>query len=340
MKKLLFLTALIILNGSLFAQTLPCANDSLQYRYSLADPNYHSQRQSYIERINDYRQNPPTGSFIDYGDPSTALDLGCRTTRYVIPVVIHINHDTLVQVTDTQVYQQLQILNDAFLPFNVQFCLAKKRPNGIGFNGINRFSSIHNPTDNESANQMVNLTNVAYYNPSKYLNIYVVKEILENGQPSGYIGYNSNYPFQNYLDGIVLLHTRFGDSTSCYDCGPLAGGSRGKVLVHEVGHYLGLFHIFEGSCTGGNTAGTCDKEGDLCCDTRPVLGPLGSCNIDTSIRSCLNYHLSIPENRSNYMEYSGEACMTNFSPDQVSIMHASLELYRSGLIRTENVIIS
>jgi len=297
MKKLLFVATFLMLCGQLRAQSLPCASDSMQYLYESLDSNYHSSRQGFIERVNEYRQNPPTTSILNYGDPSTSLVLGCRTTRYLIPVVFHIDNDSAIQVSDTQVYQQLQVLNDAFLAYNIQFFLAKRRPDGTAFNGINRFSSILNPTNNELSVQLNSLTTSSggsnFFNPARYVNIYVVKEILENGLPSTLAAYNSCYPWQNCTDAIVIRHDRLGDYTTCNNCGTLATDARAKVLSHEIGHYLGLLHTFEGSCAGGNTLNTCNKEGDLCCDTRPVLTASGTCVIDTSFRSCSSYHLPL-----------------------------------------------
>ena len=93
--------------------------------------------------------------------------------------------------------------------------------------------------------------------PSRYMNVYT-------NDSSGYLGY-ATLPAGSaggQGDGIVMRHETIGGRNNGYGY-----YDQGRTLVHEVGHYLGLFHTFdpEGDCTNTYTGG------DLIVDTPPQL---------------------------------------------------------------------
>jgi hypothetical protein len=319
-----------LLSTLLYAQ-IPCAFDTIQSSSGL-------QEKQHIHR-NNISQNRDKLALLQHAFNPNPLHLsgnGCAYTRYLIPVVVHIDTTgNTITMSDAQVQNQLDVVNTEFEAYGIQVCLATKKPDGSSFNGVNRTGGAS--IDNRIEFQDTSFARKAYFDPERYLNIYVVRTILnEDNSNSTYLGYNNRFPGQGGVQGIFIRYTRFGDYASCSGCTTLDTTSRGKVLVHELGHYLGLWHTFDGGCTAGNTSATCDKKGDMCCDTRPVSAQNNACPLPSPNTSC-TYHLSIPENRSNYMEYSGEDCLDNFTPNQVSIMFTTLETKRRILVNAENV---
>jgi Pregnancy-associated plasma protein-A len=89
-----------------------------------------------------------------------------------------------------------------------------------------------------------------------------------------------------------------------------------KTLVHQVGHWLGLFHTYEGGCA---------FPGDGISDTPPQAVPSRSCN--TSLNTCPGDSLLDPV--TNFMNYVPDACVTNFTVEQRKVMVATWYRYRS-----------
>ncbi|MBX7205133.1 MAG: T9SS type A sorting domain-containing protein [Bacteroidia bacterium] len=336
-KRLFIVMTLLCLLATHARAQVPCAFDTLQQIFS-TQPGYWPLHKGHENRI-DYYRNHPSEINEQYRPGPNSEASTCFKTRFMIPVVVHIDSSGgTVNVTSTQVQDQLDAVNTIMKNYGIQLCLAQKKPNGTSFSGINYFNGAS--VDNRISYQLPSLTNILYYNPKKYLNIYIVPTILnDNYSTSTYGGYNNIFPGQKGLDGIVILHTRFGNYQTCSGCN-LDANARGLVLVHELGHYLGLWHTFEGGCSGGNTAGTCSTQGDHCCDTRPVATQNFLCPLPTPSLSCSNtayYTSSFAENRSNYMDYAEEPCKTNFTSDQQSIMYSSLLGPRSELVSGENL---
>ncbi len=98
------------------------------------------------------------------------------------------------------------------------------------------------------------------------------------------------------LDGVVLLHTSLPG-------GSLPPYNEGDTGVHEVGHWLGLFHTFQGTCSSQN-----DTISDTPAEARPAFGcPIGRDSCGGS---------DAPDAVSNFMNYSDDFCLTEFSPEQ------------------------
>ena len=121
----------------------------------------------------------------------------------------------------------------------------------------------------------------------KSLNVYFQTDA------SGYLGYaylpkrvTSTTSNDFYLDGTVIL-------ASSVAGGSLANYNQGKTVTHEVGHWLGLYHTFEGGCTGS---------GDLISDTPAQSSPTEGC--PASRDSCPSQAGADPIH--NYMDYSYE----------------------------------
>jgi hypothetical protein len=121
-------------------------------------------------------------------------------------------------------------------------------------------------------------------------------------------------------DRVVILWDAFGRDAP--------GGppyDQGRTATHEVGHYLGLEHTFtpQFSCPSGSPP-SCYSDGDLICDTNPELNPIFGC--PSSSTTC-----STPDPFHNYMDYSTDLCMSEFTLEQSRRVRCTLENWRTGL---------
>ena len=255
----------------------------------------------------------PSDCTFNSTNPSAAYDPS--VTLYRIPCVVHvITSGSQGNLSPTCVESGIRILNEDFLALpgtngapgtdtQIEFFLAEVDPNGNPTNGITYTNNNSWFNDNGS------YWNTLAWDPDRYLNIYT-------NTASGALGYVSSFPQEGSAgsnsDRVVILYSTFGD------CATQFPFNLGRTLTHEVGHYLGLFHTFEGGC-GGN----CSSSGDLICDTNSQSFPNSGCGSPSSCGSLDPVH--------NYMDYSDDACMYEFTPNQARRMRCSLEFYRPDL---------
>ncbi len=103
--------------------------------------------------------------------------------------------------------------------------------------------------------------------------------------------------------------------------GPIYGYNEGMTAVHETGHWLGLFHVFENySCVG---------DGDYIADTPMQSISTNGCPVGTPPPNSCPQEAGY-DNIHNVMDYSDDACYTGFTADQRSRILAMWQQYRRG----------
>lgn len=263
---------------------------------------------------------------------------GAESVVHQIPVVFHVMYyDQGDNISDAQIMSALAILNQDMRRLNsdtgnlralfkgvaadmeVEFVLAKIGPNGECTNGVNRKWSRNSLAANNSIKAELNWPN------TKYLNIWVVRNIELSGTPAGSIvlGYAA-FPYNGIpttQDGIVIRHDRLGNIGT-------AAGTRNRTLTHEVGHFLNLFHTFQGGCGFG----------DQCADTPPVNAASSGCNPNQN--TCSTDVPDLPDMIENYMDYTSDQCMNTFTLDQKARAKAVLAVaaLRGNLTTAANLL--
>jgi hypothetical protein len=147
---------------------------------------------------------------------------------------------------------------------------------------------------------------------------------------------DSNAPTQGE-DGVAIDFRAFGSNNP--NTIELPGSTdnlivRGRTPVHEVGHYLGLRHIWgDGGLFGPNDCAQSDGVDDT-----PFASAQSEFDCDKTKNSCEQVELFFNEDPldlvENYMDYSSEECMNMFTKGQVEIMRGVLMGPRSGLLNS------
>ena len=249
-----------------------------------------------------------------------------------IPVVVHVIHNgeaigTAPNITDNQVQSQITVLNQDFrrkfespgyndhpdgADVEIEFVLAKQDPNGNPTNGIDRVNMCQPSWATNDIETIVKPSTI--WDPTQYLNMWTVNfnrgDLLGYAQPPdnsglsgiGTIGGDAN------TDGVVSSYKYFGsiaenDGTFILD----PKYNKGRTMTHEVGHWLGLIHIWGNSNCGDDHCAdtpTHNKENYDCPSPRPL-----SCDTPP-----------VNEMIENYMDYTDDYCMNIFTEDQKTRM--------------------
>jgi len=141
---------------------------------------------------------------------------------------------------------------------------------------------------------------------------------------------SSDYgPLQRYFDGVVIdfrtVPVVAGDTEGDQRVFPPGTYEEGDTLTHEIGHWLELFHTFQGGCTDSENYNGGDQIEDTPAEASPNFlcpepgeDPRDSCPDDPGVD---------PVN--NFMDYSFDSCMTEFTEEQAARMQFAWQTYRS-----------
>lgn len=332
-----YLTILILLLIALkgFAQSEPCLTDELMR--------------------NALKENPSLQNYLDEMDrtinqtqnQSSKLSVSAMITIPVVVYIVHGGVNNSENIPDCQVKSQIDALNAYYNPYGLNFCLATKAgtnslPAPGGTQTTPGIIHIQKPalTDHDTQTEIEALVNTASSTvfPNKYLRIWVVRSINDPNQSGTVLGYSMHPGTSVVFDGVVIRSDVFGSINHCSGCSSNCTNLRplknqGKTLVHEIGHYLGLYHTFHDGCQGMNSA-TCNTAGDRVCDTPPTKNPNFSCS---PMDSCIESN-NLPDDIHNYMDYGDNTCQDHFTSGQIQRMSGTLVNYRSELISSANLI--
>lgn len=328
--------AMALSTGSVFAQSnhVPnkCSSVEVMESDFLKHPELISERAKYEKGVQEYLLH-------NNGQAKSG-------EKRIIPVVFHVLHECGPEnISRAQILDQIRIMNEdysltnpnfsntpgPFVPLaadcQIEFRLATKDDLGNCSDGIVR---VYTPKTNEATNQN-GAKAVSHWNSYKYLNVWVVKSIgTISGTGGEVLGY-AQFPAGGLLstDGVVIRHDCIGSIGTAATGG--FGPRLGRTVIHEVGHWLGLRHIWGDATCGSDgvddTPIAQEPNYGICWSDYPYH--LTSCGRDTTDTT--------GEMFCNYMDYSDDQCMSMFTNGQKNAMDATLATYRAFLISDENL---
>ncbi|MBI1306329.1 MAG: T9SS type A sorting domain-containing protein [Bacteroidetes bacterium] len=347
MKNWLFLPFILLMIGSAAAQD--CGTTSyIDHLETLYPGIKKSMDQSYLSAVR-MSEVQSLGKFVP------------TDTIFTVPIVFHVVYQKADQnISDELILNQLAVLNAAFNRENadtvntrdifkpvagssrIRFVMASVDPEGNPTDGIERrqttlasFNASGNATTTDYVKQAT--YGLAAWDAQKYLNIWICNLNLADGTRSlfgyAYPPVNANFWASNYYktdpyQGVVLHYETIGrGNPSNLDS---AYYTNEKTMIHEVGHYFGLRHIWGDSPI---TSYGCSYD-DYIDDTPNAKTKSSGCNY--SANTC-NAD-AMPDMVENYMDYSSAKCTNMFTKQQVAVMRYNLINLRTTLPQSQEII--
>ena len=220
----------------------------------------------------------------------------------VIQVYVHVIRSSsgAGDVSDTRIAQQLNVLNAAFASTGWSFDV-------VGTTRTNN-DSWYTMTPGSTAESQAKAA--LRQGSADDLNVYLANI---GGGLLGWATFPSNYTSAPSKDGVVVLSASLpGGNAAPYNLGDTA--------THEVGHWMGLYHTFQGGCAR-QTSG-----GDIVADTAAEKSPAYGCPVGRD--SCAT--LPDVDPIYNFMDYTDDACMVEFTRGQDTRIDSVFSAYRYG----------
>jgi len=251
----------------------------------------------------------------------SARELGQEAPNViVIPVVVHVLYKTPAQnISDEQIKSQIDALNRDFRRKNadttntpvrfkslaadvqIEFALASADPKGRSTNGIVRKATNVTRWSSDDKIKFSSQGGDDAWDSRYYLNFWV-------GDLGTLLGYSSQPGAAAEKDGVVINYTTFGTINVS------APYNLGRTATHEVGHWLGLRHIWGESYCGDDFVDDTPKQGNF----------TAGCP-NTFRSSCSNGDMG--DMYMNYMDFTNDACLNLFTNGQKQRM---LSFFKEG----------
>lgn len=347
MKKV-FLLAVLLTSNLVMAQHQRCmTTEAINYQESLT-PGYKAQIDKAFDKAKEYAIANPKSSHL-------------YTIPVVVHVVYN---TPAQNIPDSVIIDQIRVLNEDYNRQNedtvnmrsdfdivkgnprIEFMLAQIDPLGNPTTGITRtqtatttYGTLALLGGDFSDLEKVKSTadgGIDPWDQSRYLNIWVCNMAFNvlGTEIVALLGYATppaglpNWPpgsTTGMSDGVVIQYQAFGtNNPNPLDVGAGPIDVRGRTSVHEVGHYLGLRHIWgDGDCTaqdGIDDTPNADAQSDNDCDSTK-----NTCTDNIQ-------GVDLPDMIENFMDYSAETCQNTFTQGQIALMHGVLESERYDLV--------
>jgi hypothetical protein len=230
---------------------------------------------------------------------------GTVVTGGVIDVYFHvINNGTGIangDIPDSQIADQINVLNAAYAGTGWSFRLAS----------TDRTTNTTWYTMQPGTTAEASAKALLHQGTADTLNLYSANI---GGGLLGWATFPSSYSADPTDDGVVILYSSVpGGGASPYN--------EGDTATHEVGHWMGLYHTFQGGCARNATSG-----GDLVADTPAEKSAAFGCPVGRD--TCTN--LSGFDPITNFMDYTDDSCMFQLTVGQDGRMDAQFSSYRYG----------